>query len=131
MARGGMRIGEVLKLTSSDIEPKERIFLISYPAARMVVKKAGELVGILLKPHDRRRHAATYASRSGTPIEIVSKVILALSQTEWVNSIPSPSDGGGLGWGCFRSEQNNNIGESPQEMTRFRPWHPSTGSGQA
>jgi integrase/recombinase XerD len=42
----------------------------------MVVKKAGELVGISLRPHDLRRHAATYASRSGTPIEIVSKVIL-------------------------------------------------------
>jgi len=114
MARGGMRIGEVLKLTPSDIdggrisiqapksgrqaeiafvpqklahrlseyirekgvEPKEKIFSISYPAARIVVKKAGELVGISLRPHDLRRHAATYASRSGTPIEIVSKVIL-------------------------------------------------------
>ena len=42
----------------------------------MVVRKAGELVGIRLKPHDLRRHAATYASRAGTPIEIVSKVIL-------------------------------------------------------
>ena len=40
------------------------------------MKKAGKLVGINLKPHDLRRHAATYASRSGTPIEIVSKVIL-------------------------------------------------------
>ena len=26
---------------------------------------------------------------------------VALSQTEWVNNIPTPSDGGGLGWGCF------------------------------
>jgi integrase/recombinase XerD len=34
------------------------------------------LVGINLKPHDLRRHAATYASRAGTPLEIVSKVIL-------------------------------------------------------
>ena len=114
MARGGMRIGEVLKLTPSGIdggrisiqapksgrqtevafvpqklahrlgeyirqkgrEPKERIFSISYPAARVAVKKAGELVGISLRPHDLRRHAATYASRAGTPIEIVSKVIL-------------------------------------------------------
>ena len=41
-----------------------------------MVKKAGELVGISLRPHDLRRHAATYASRAGTPIEIVSKVIL-------------------------------------------------------
>lgn len=114
MARGGMRIGEVLKLTPSDIEdrklilrdPKsgreeevvyipqkvadrlkeyirdrgielhQRIFPITYAAARMIAKKAGSLVGVDLRPHDLRRHAATYASRSGVPIEIVSKVIL-------------------------------------------------------
>ena len=38
--------------------------------------KAGQLVGIKLRPHDLRRHAATYASRAGTPLEIVSKIIL-------------------------------------------------------
>ena len=41
-----------------------------------MVRKAGEMDGVKLRPHDLRRHAATYASRSGTPIEIVSKVIL-------------------------------------------------------
>jgi integrase len=114
MARGAMRIGEVLKLTPNDIderklllrEPKsgreaemifipqkvadrlkeyikaqdiglhERIFPICYEAARSAVKKAGEIVGIYLRPHDLRRHAATFASRSGVPIEIVSKIIL-------------------------------------------------------
>ena len=114
MARGGMRIGEVLKLTPTDmdsrklilrdpksgkeqeivyipqkvadrlrryiqdraIEPLRRIFPITYAAARMIAKKAGRLVGVDLRPHDLRRHAATYASRSGVPIEIVSKVIL-------------------------------------------------------
>ena len=114
MARGGMRIGEVLNLKPADIQertlavqnPKsgrvgetvyvprkllvrlndyvrannfnggERIFPISYVAAWSMVKKAGKLVDIELRPHDLRRHAATYASRSGTPIEIVSKVIL-------------------------------------------------------
>jgi len=114
MAKAGMRISEVLKLTPADIEdrkiflvePKsgkttetvfipqkvaerlrlyirekgigvdQRIFPITYPAARLVVKKAGELVGIKLRPHDLRRYAATYASRSGTPLEIVSKIIL-------------------------------------------------------
>jgi len=54
----------------------DRIFPITYAAARIVVKKAGDLVGIHLKPHDLRRHSATYASRSGTPLEIVSKVLL-------------------------------------------------------
>jgi len=34
------------------------------------------LVGVHLRPHDLRRHAATYASRAGVPIEIVSKIIL-------------------------------------------------------
>lgn len=114
MARGGMRIGEVLNLRPYDIRernltiqnPKsgkaeevvyvprkllvrlsdyvkenvislnDRIFPISYVAAWAMVKKAGNLVEIELRPHDLRRHAATYASRSGTPIEIVSKVIL-------------------------------------------------------
>jgi integrase len=41
-----------------------------------MVKKAGEMVGVRLRPHDLRRHAATYASRSGVPIEIISKIIL-------------------------------------------------------
>jgi integrase len=58
----------------------------------MMVVKAGKLVGIHLRPHDLRRHSATYASRSGVPIEIVSKVILRhanLSTTKSFNYIPS------------------------------------------
>jgi len=123
MARGGMRISEVLKITPSDINerrltlrepksgreqefvfipqrladrlkdyirqkgirPNQRIFPICYEAAREMVAKAGSKVGIHLRPHDLRRHAATYASRSGVPIEIISKVILRhsnLSTTE-------------------------------------------------
>ena len=54
----------------------DRIFPICYESARSVVIKAGKLVGIHLRPHDLRRHAATYASRSGVPIEIISKLIL-------------------------------------------------------
>jgi integrase len=123
MARGGMRVGEVLKLTPADIidrklilkdtksgkeqeiifipqkvadrlkeyirtqniGPNERIFPICYGAAWSMVKKAGQLVGIRLRPHDLRRHAATFASRSNVPLEIISKVILrhsSLSTTE-------------------------------------------------
>jgi len=114
MARGGMRIGEVLKLTPRDVQdrklhlpnPKsgcasetvfipqkvadrlrdyvaaenirddERIFPLGYTRAREIVKNAGKKIGIDVRPHDLRRHAATYASRSGVPIEIVSKIIL-------------------------------------------------------
>jgi len=130
MARGGMRIGEVLKLTPDDIsgqkllikDPKsgreqeiifiiqkiadrlrdyinlkqiefnQKIFPISYEAARSMVKKADEMVGVRLRPHDCRRHAATYASRSGVPIEIISKIILRhanLSTTKLFNCVPS------------------------------------------
>jgi integrase len=114
MARGGMRVGEVLKLKAGDVQdrkliihdPKsgkeheiiyipqkvadrlkefirvndinlhQRIFPICYEATRSIVRKAGNLVGINLRPHDLRRYAATYASRCGVPLEIVSKVIL-------------------------------------------------------
>ena len=58
------------------IEVDQRIFPISDTAGRRFVNKAGKAVGIHLRPHDLRRHSATYASRSGVPIEIVSKVIL-------------------------------------------------------
>ena len=95
MARGGMRIGEVLKLTPNDTEdrkafirepksgkraevvflphkvsdrlqqyirekgisPDERIISIGYGTARVIVKKAGEMVDVRLRPHDLRRHA--------------------------------------------------------------------------
>ena len=63
-------------ISDNGIKPEDRIFPVTYAAARIVVKKAGDLVGIHLKPHDLRRHAATYASRSGTPLEIISKVLL-------------------------------------------------------
>ncbi len=110
MARGGMRICEVLKLRAMDvddcklfllnpksgrqnefvfipkkvadrlkdyirskqIESHQRIFPLGYTGARQIVKKAG----VEISPHDLRHHAATYASRSGAPIEIVSKIIL-------------------------------------------------------
>ena len=72
------KVAERLKAYIRDkgIAPEERIFPISYAAARVIVKNAGERVGVRLSPHDLRRHAATYASRSGTPIEIISKIIL-------------------------------------------------------
>jgi integrase len=57
------------------ILPHQRIFPITYAGARKMVVKVGKMVGVNLRPHDLRRHAATYASRSGIPIEIVSKMI--------------------------------------------------------
>ena len=114
MARGGMRVSEVLGLRPNDIcdgklllhEPKsgrdkevvfiprklcsrlenytrdqnlkadQRIFPLTYAGARKIIVKTGNMLDVKLRPHDLRRHAATYASRAGVPIEIISKVIL-------------------------------------------------------
>ncbi len=72
------KVAERLKeyIRSQEVDLNDRIFPICYEAARNVVRKAGNIVGVYLRPHDLRRHAATYASRSGTPIEIISKVVL-------------------------------------------------------
>jgi integrase len=34
------------------------------------------MLTVQISPHDLRRHSATYASRNGVPLEIISKVIL-------------------------------------------------------
>jgi integrase len=68
------RLKEYVK--AQNMGQHDRIFAICYEAARAVVKKAGNLVGIHLRPHDLRRHAATFASRAGVPLEIISKIIL-------------------------------------------------------
>jgi integrase/recombinase XerD len=62
-------------LAQDMLRPGQSVFPMSYNTARIMVRKAGRLLEIHLRPHDLRRHAATFASRSGTPIEIVSKVI--------------------------------------------------------
>ena len=54
----------------------ERIFPVSYTTAYRMVTRRGRAVGVKLRPHDLRRHAATQASRSGVPLEMVSKIIL-------------------------------------------------------
>ena len=53
------------------LESNERIFPICYTTAREMVRKSGKLADVDLKPHDLRRHAATYASRAGAPLEIM------------------------------------------------------------
>ena len=41
-----------------------------------IQKNLGGRLKVVLTPHDLRRYSATYASRNGVPLEIVSKVIL-------------------------------------------------------
>lgn len=58
------------------LSPEDRIFPICYSTARSLVKRYGQKLNIEISPHDLRRHSATYASRNGVPLEIISKVIL-------------------------------------------------------
>ncbi len=59
-----------------NLSPDDTIFPICYTSARSLIRHLAKKINIELKPHDLRRHSATYASRNGMPLEIVSKVIL-------------------------------------------------------
>jgi integrase/recombinase XerD len=63
-------------ISSKSLAPEQRVFPICYSAARALIKKLGKKLNIQISPHDLRRYSATYASRNGVPLEIVSKVIL-------------------------------------------------------
>jgi len=58
------------------LREQDRVFELSYATARKMINKLGEKVGIKLNPHDLRRHSATFASRNGVPLELISKVLL-------------------------------------------------------
>lgn len=55
---------------------EDRIFPICYSTARSLIRGLGARLNIHVSPHDLRRYSATYASRNGIPLEVVSKVIL-------------------------------------------------------
>jgi integrase len=59
-----------------ELKDDDRVFNLSYTAVRNLIKAMGKRIGVKLTPHDLRRHSATFASRNGVPIEIVSKVLL-------------------------------------------------------
>ena len=54
----------------------DRVFNLCYSTARTMINRLGKKLGITLNPHDLRRHSATFASRNGVPLEIISKVLL-------------------------------------------------------
>lgn len=60
------------------LSAEERIFPICYSTARAMIRKSGGKLHVNIAPHDLRRHSATFASRNGVPLEIISKVILRL-----------------------------------------------------
>ena len=58
------------------LQGEDRIFPICYSTARSLIRNLGAKLNVHVSPHDLRRYSATYASRNGIPLEIVSKVIL-------------------------------------------------------
>ena len=63
-------------IQENGLKPEDRIFSLSYSGGRRVVDLAGRRIEKKVRPHDLRRHSATYASRSGMPLEVISKMIL-------------------------------------------------------
>lgn len=68
------KLAEYVK--EKDLQGESRVFPICYSTARSLVRRLGERLNLQVSPHDLRRYSATYASRNGVPLEIVSKVIL-------------------------------------------------------
>ncbi len=63
-------------IATQNLSSEERIFSVCYTTARTLVHSLGAKLNLNISPHDLRRHSATYASRNGVPLEIISKVIL-------------------------------------------------------
>jgi integrase/recombinase XerD len=63
-------------LDAQNLHSHERLFPISYSTARFFIKKLGDTMRLKIRPHDLRRHSATYASRNRIPLEVISKVLL-------------------------------------------------------
>jgi len=63
-------------IKEKELSSNDRIFPMCYSTARSLIKNLAKRLNIEMTPHDLRRHSATYASRNGVPLEIVSKVIL-------------------------------------------------------
>jgi integrase/recombinase XerD len=63
-------------IVESKLAPEDRLSPVCYSAVRSLIRRPAEKFHIKITPHDFRRHSATYASRNGVPLEIVSKVLL-------------------------------------------------------
>ena len=62
-------------LETQNMDFDQRIFPICYSTARSLVKRLGDKMEVKIRPHDLRRHSATYASRNGIPLKVISKMI--------------------------------------------------------
>ncbi len=69
-----LRLAEYV--ANEQLSPADRAFPLCYTTVRNLVTGLGKKLNVKISPHDLRRHSATYASRNGVPLEIISKVIL-------------------------------------------------------
>ncbi len=63
-------------INKKSLSSEDTIFPICYSTARSLIIHLAKRINVEMTPHDLRRHSATFASRNGVPLEIVSKVIL-------------------------------------------------------
>ena len=63
-------------ISTRQLSPEDRVFPLCYTTMRNLVTGLGKKLNVKISPHDLRRHSATYASRNGVPLEIISKIIL-------------------------------------------------------
>ena len=63
-------------VSAKGLSADNRLFPLSYTTVRNLVAGLGKKLNVKISPHDLRRHSASYASRNGVPLEIISKVIL-------------------------------------------------------
>jgi len=63
-------------IQENTFQGEDNIFPVCYSTARSLVRVLGAKLNVHVSPHDLGRYSATYASRNGVPLEVVSKVIL-------------------------------------------------------
>jgi len=96
---------------ANHIGPEKRIFPVFYSTMRALIRCLAAKFHVKILPHDFRRHSATYASRNGVPLEIVSKVLLRHHDLKTIQiylaklTIPRRS-GGGI---CFTGSRIDSV----------------------
>ena len=93
----------------------QRIFPICYSTARSLVKRLGDKMEVKIRPHDLRRHSATYASRNGIPLKVISKMIFRhqdLKTTQMYLDRISEAESSPLDGRAPRQVVQNQIGAS-------------------
>jgi integrase/recombinase XerD len=68
------RLGDYIN--NKGLRPDDRLFPICYSTVRSLITRLGLQFNMNISSHDFRRHSATFASRNGVPLEIISEVLL-------------------------------------------------------